>query len=347
MPAPKVSLLVPVYNGEKFLAECLDSVFAQNFQDMEILIADDDSTDGSATLIQRYASEDRRIRWWKNKSNVGLAANFNCCLREAKGEYIKYVLQDDKLLSPAAIGRMVEMLNDHPAASLVGSATQILDEHSQVTKVRDPFKPGILDGRQTILRCLEQGNLIGEPSIVMFRRAQAARGFETHLPQLLDLDMWFHLLEQGQFAYIAEPLCAFRIHAGQQTKVNRENGINDELLLIINWHAKPWMRSSMTRQTFFKQIFSLRKRYGEQVKDLTREMVRSLGWGWYAWFWLKRKTTRPIEKLIRHLVRFFQPKPGVKKTSPTVRTQTGSIPIPLTDEKTAANGPGPSFRDTR
>lgn len=305
--SPKVSVLVPVYTGEAFLVECLDSILAQDFQDMEILIADDVSTDGSAAIIERYATSDSRIRWWKNERNLGLAANFNRCLREAKGEYIKYVLQDDKLLSPSAVGRMVDMLDQHPEASLVGSASHILDEQSRVTELRDYFKPGIADGRQTIMRCLEEFNLIGEPSVVMFRRAQAARGFETHLPQLLDLDMWFHLLEQGHFAYLAEPLCAFRHHAGQQTKVNRRNGTNDGLLLITNWYARPWLRERMTRHAYFKQIFVLRRNYGAQAENLTWEMMHSLGFGWYALFWLWRKITRPIEKLARHLRRYFLP----------------------------------------
>ena len=69
----KVSVLVPVYNGEAFLAECLESVLAQDFADMEILIADDASTDGSAAMVERYAAKDSRIRWWKNPDNLGLA----------------------------------------------------------------------------------------------------------------------------------------------------------------------------------------------------------------------------------------------------------------------------------
>ncbi len=92
---PKVSVLVPVYNGEKYLAECLDSVLAQDFANMEILIADDGSTDGSRELIRHYAEKDSRIRWWRNPANLGLAGNFNACLRAARNDYIKYVLQDD------------------------------------------------------------------------------------------------------------------------------------------------------------------------------------------------------------------------------------------------------------
>jgi len=69
MNPPKVSVLVPVYNGERYLAECLNSVLAQEFQDLEILISDDGSTDNSAQIIRAIAARDARIRWWKNPRN--------------------------------------------------------------------------------------------------------------------------------------------------------------------------------------------------------------------------------------------------------------------------------------
>jgi glycosyltransferase involved in cell wall biosynthesis len=128
----KVSVLVPVFNSETFLVECLESVLAQDFEDMEILIADDASTDGSAALVECYAARDARIRWWKNPRNLGLARNFNCCLQAARGDYIKYVLQDDKLISPLAIQSMAGMLDHHPEVSLVSSMSQVLDEGSRV-----------------------------------------------------------------------------------------------------------------------------------------------------------------------------------------------------------------------
>jgi glycosyltransferase involved in cell wall biosynthesis len=117
---PKISVLIPVFNGEKYLAECLDSVLAQDFTDVEILIADDDSTDGSVAIIQTYAAREPRIRWWKNPRNCGLTGNSNVCLQAARGEYIKFVHQDDKLLSPAAIRKMSEALDATPAAAIAG-----------------------------------------------------------------------------------------------------------------------------------------------------------------------------------------------------------------------------------
>ena len=68
MPSVKVSVLVPVYNGEKFLPECLDSILAQEDVGMEILLADDGSTDGSMAVLETYAARDPRIRWWKNRA---------------------------------------------------------------------------------------------------------------------------------------------------------------------------------------------------------------------------------------------------------------------------------------
>ena len=221
---------------------------------MEILLADDGSSDGSAALLENYAARDPRIRWWKNRQNLGLAGNWNCLLREARGEYIKFVFQDDKLLSATALGQMAQVMDEHPDVALVASASYIIDERSRILELRDYFRAGVSDGRQMVVRCLEQpANLIGEPSVVMFRRALAQRGFDGQLRHLLDVDMWFHLLEQGQFAHVSEPLCAFRKHAAQQTRVNLVSGAaaNDSVILLSRWLAKPWLEKMMTRRMNF------------------------------------------------------------------------------------------------
>jgi glycosyltransferase involved in cell wall biosynthesis len=298
----KVSVLVPVCNGKAFLAECLESILAQDFADMEILIADDASTDGSAALVEHYAARDSRIRWWKNPNNLGLARNFNCCLRAAKGEYIKYVLQDDKLVSPLAILKMAEALDHDPEVSLVSSVSQVLDEGSRVIESRKYFEPGIVDGRRVLVQCLERlSNLIGEPSAVMFRRKQAERGYDEQLRHWLDLDLWFHLLERGRFAYVAEPLCAFRRHGAQQSEVNRHSGVasTESLALFKHWFERLGLQESKWRQALFDQIYDLRKNCGAEAENAIEEMMRALGRDRYAFLWCKRKTVRPFQKLYR------------------------------------------------
>lgn len=304
MPSVKVSVLVPVYNGEKFLPECLDSILAQEDVGMEILLADDGSTDGSMAVLETYAARDPRIRWWKNRQNLGLAGNWNCLLQEARGEYVKFVFQDDKLLSATALVQMARLMENHPKAALVASASYIIDEQSRILELRDYFREGISDGQRVVVRCLEQpANLIGEPSVVLFRRAQARQAFDEQLHQLLDVDMWFHLLEQGQFAYLHEPLCAFRKHAAQQTHVNSVSGaaINDDIILFSRWLAKPWLEQAMTRRMNFALAYTLRRQPNDLARTMGVRLQKRMGPGWHALFWLLWKTSRPVKKLKRKL----------------------------------------------
>src|SRR5471032_2980636 len=106
MTAPKVSVLIPTYNYARFLPEAIESILAQDFQDFELLISDDCSTDNSAEVIARYAAQDKRIRFQIHSANLGMVQNWNWCLSQARGEFIKYVFGDDKLASPTAITQM-------------------------------------------------------------------------------------------------------------------------------------------------------------------------------------------------------------------------------------------------
>ena len=297
----KVSVLVPVYNAEPFLAECLESILAQNFADMEILIADDASTDGSAALIQGYATKDQRIRCWRNQNNLGPVGNFNLLLKTAGGKYIKYVLADDKLVTPDALSRMAEVLDHDESVSLVASATQLIDSRSQLLGIREKkWKPGLWDGKWTIIRCLEErGNVIGEPSVVMFRKEQATRGFSHQLRSLADWEMWFHLLEQGSFGYIQEPLCAFRIHPKQDSAFCARTGLTQAELLVVleDYFAKPWLQFAPSRRALFAQIYNLRKVPGHQDIPLTMNLLKMLRVRWYVLYWVRHKLARPFTHL--------------------------------------------------
>lgn len=305
MGVPLVSVLIPVYNGEPFLAECLDSVLAQNFGDFEVLIGDDCSKDGSAAVIQRYADRDPRIRWWKNQKNLGIGGNWNACLREARADLIKFVLQDDKLLDASALRRLAGVMNGDRSVSLAVSASQRIDSRSEVLRLRNSFGEScVWDGKQIILRCFEaNANLIGEPSLVMFRKSQAGRGFNERMVQLLDLEMWFHLLEQGRFAHIAEPLCAFREHPAQQSEINRQTGASagEALMLAESYFAKPWLREVTTPRTIFALMYNLRKTYGGKAEPLRMEMRKSVSTTEYVGCWLRYKISRPFKNLHRWL----------------------------------------------
>jgi glycosyltransferase involved in cell wall biosynthesis len=303
MHEPRLSVLIPVFNGEAYLAECLDSILAQDFSDWEVIAIDDCSTDGSPAILQRYAERDQRIHWQRNPANRGIGGNFNACLEAARSQNVKYLLQDDKLLDPSALRRLLAVLEKDPAVSLVVSAANLIDEGSKVIEFRDFFqKSGVQEGKPVIVRCLnENQNLIGEPSLAMFRKSQAARGFDVRFHQLLDLEMWFHLLEQGRFAYLAEPLCAFRVHPAQQTEVNRRSGVSEgePLKLAALYYGRPWIAGVVRPMPLFRRLYGLKKQYGTEAAPLISAMSHALGPTRYAACWIAYKLSRPFQHLWR------------------------------------------------
>src|SRR3954471_18082642 len=127
---PKISVCIDSFNYGRFLPEAIESVLRQSFEDFEIVILDDCSTDDSFAIANRYASQDNRIRALRNPANLGMVKNRNACLAQARGEYVKWLHADDFLCSPEALGRMTAALDDNKAVSLVASARRIVNEDS-------------------------------------------------------------------------------------------------------------------------------------------------------------------------------------------------------------------------
>ena len=302
--APKVSVLIPVYNGERHLSECLESVLAQDYNDVEVLIADDGSSDGSQKIIEQFAARAPRIRWWKNPRNLGLTANANVCLRAAKGEFIKFVHQDDALLSPSALHKMVSVLDENPAVVLVSSQPHLTGTKSQPLFFSK--KSGRYDGKKTIIACFEKNNnLIGQPTLTLFRKSAAPRGFNERFTGHMDFEMWCHLLEQGDFFHLAEPLATWRVHQNHQTARARKDGTADReaWLLMEIYFKKNWLRAAATDRLLFAQIYYLRKKYGVAAAGLTDKMMTQLTARRYAWQWLKHRAARPFQQLARKFQR--------------------------------------------
>ncbi|HOB76353.1 MAG TPA: glycosyltransferase [Phycisphaerae bacterium] len=114
---PRVSIGMPVYNGERFLAEAIESILAQTFTDFELIISDNGSTDSTPAICERYARLDSRIRYYRNEVNLGAAPNFNRAFHLAQGEYFKWAAHDDICL-PQYLERCVETLDADAQAVL-------------------------------------------------------------------------------------------------------------------------------------------------------------------------------------------------------------------------------------
>lgn len=212
--SPVVSVLIPVYNGGRYLAETIDSVLAQTYSDFEVVISDDASTDESLEIISRQ--NDHRLRLLNNPVRLGFGGNWNRVLNEARGKFIKLLPQDD-LLRSDCLQTQVDILqrDTDERLALVFSAREIIGPDGRVFMRR-----GLGDSHQILtLTALAQRtcrigtNPIGEPGSVLFRRTAAHRAglFDGTRPFVIDIDYWLRLLRHGEAAYIPTASCAFRV----------------------------------------------------------------------------------------------------------------------------------------
>lgn len=308
-PRPKVSVLLPSRNHARFLSEAIGSVLGQDFRDFELIVSDNASNDGSGNIINDFALRDSRIRFVLHESDLGMVANFNWCLAQARGDYVKFLLADDKLAQPDALSRLVSILDSDPGITLASSAAQIINEHSQFQYVRDYIGRDLVeDGQTTCRRCLLRGrNEIGEPSLFLFRRSCAGEGFNTSYRLWVDLEFACRVLEQGRFAYTVKPLTEFRVHEGQQTlHLLREDLLSTEYYkLLVDFADRPWLGRQAARERLFDHLYQTRKGPALTTSptaalDAALDRVGRQG---YAAYKLRRKLFRPFAKLRRSLLK--------------------------------------------
>jgi hypothetical protein len=150
---------------------------------------------------------------------------------------------------------MVSALDAHPEVSLVCGGRISIDEQGRAFALkRYSSQEASVPGHKVVSRCLFGGNFIGEPTAVMFRKSDMHAGFRDDLPQLMDLDMWFRLLENGKLLNIETPLCSIRFHRMQMTLKNISSGkiIDDNVYIINEYMDKPYIQKT------YWSIFRLR-----------------------------------------------------------------------------------------
>lgn len=128
---PRVSIGMPIYDGEKYLSEALDSLLSQTFSDLEVVISDNASTDGTERICKDYQTKDPRIRYYRNEKNLGAAWNFNKVLTLSSTQYFKWAATDD-LCAPDFLEKCIAVLDRDPSVILAYTKTSYIDENSDL-----------------------------------------------------------------------------------------------------------------------------------------------------------------------------------------------------------------------
>lgn len=210
-----VSIVIPAYNNEQYLAETLDSVIAQTYQELEVVVADHSSDDGTQELIDQYASDSRVRILPPTPRGGGAKANWDRVSKAATGDYVKLVCGDD-VIHPELVERQVEALETNPDAVLSASRRDIIDANGR-SVIRGRGLGGLVGlhrGSDVIRATVRAGtNLLGEPACVLMRRSalEGAGWWDDHAPYLIDEASYANVLMRGDFVGIDASLAGFRV----------------------------------------------------------------------------------------------------------------------------------------
>lgn len=207
-PLLTVSVLVTVYDRERYLSDCLTSVLASTWGDFEVIVVDDCSTDGSASVAQGYAERDPRVRFFRNERNLGDYPNRMRAAQLARGRYLKYVDSDD-LIYPHSLAIMVEAMDGHPNAALGISHSLPEDER--------PYPWELSPAETWRKEFLGRGCLGSGPSGAILRRdAFIESGGFRQWGVLSDTDLWYRMTARWPVVLLPPGLVWWRRHDNQE-----------------------------------------------------------------------------------------------------------------------------------
>ncbi|MES2568258.1 MAG: glycosyltransferase [Bacteroidota bacterium] len=241
----KISVCIPVFNGEKYIEEAINSVLNQTFKDFELIIVDNKSTDSTVSIIKKYT--DQRITLIQNDSNIGLIPNWNKSMEHAKGEYIK-ILPADDYIYPDCLQLQYAVLEqdiDHKI-SMVCGRRNIINDTGKVLFNRGFCKYRLeISGFEAINKNVRSGgNIIGEGGAILFRKEILNKTglFNSDIFYVLDLDLWYKILLHGRLFTLPNIVSAFRVSSGSASvlvvKKQREDLSNFIKKIYLNKEYK-------------------------------------------------------------------------------------------------------------
>jgi len=226
--APLVSIVLPVYNGEKYLKASLDSVLAQTYQNWELVIINDGSTDDTENLILDY--QDKRIRYLPNESNKGIIISLNRGLQESNGVFIARLDADDIAL-PYRIEKQVEFLSDNPDYDLCGSYFQTIDSNGRLLK-NVAFPANNRDAQSYLLL----HNCFCHSAIMMRSNIAKELKYDEKFQVCEDYDLWYRISRRGKILNLPLFMTLYRVHDNNMSTRKSEimfvhvNKINKRIL---------------------------------------------------------------------------------------------------------------------
>jgi glycosyltransferase involved in cell wall biosynthesis len=254
---PRVSICIPAYNGEFWIADAIRSVLRQTIADWELIISDDASTDGTRNVVQAFVESDYRIKYQQQDIRLGAGNNWNSVLSLATSNFVKLMGQDD-VLYPDCLELSLPAIEEDSKIDLVVGRRDIIDGKGNVIfrgrglNGLEGTEPGQHAFRQTILK---GSNILGEPSFSIFRRSKLldVGGFDLRWNYLIDIASYASAVGDGYLHCVDSTLGAFRVSSG-------------------SWSSELAKVQAREFRTFSQYLFE-KKSYKISKMDLLRSMI--------------------------------------------------------------------------
>ena len=269
---PKVTVLMPVYNGEGFIKKAIDSILNQTFTDYEFLIINDKSTDDTKNLILSY--NDKRIRFLQNENNLGQMGTLNIGIRLSGGEYVARMDQDDISL-PERLEKEVNLLDKKRDITLVYADSYIIDAggRRRPKTLFDYSKPY----RMLVFDKLLRRNFITGNTVMMRKKVlNNSSSYNANYRIAAEYDLYLRLTQQYAVDFIDEVLAEYRVH-GENASRQTENTMKEIISIIKNLNTDTLDRSSkkILRRTLSWYVSNLGMEYLFQAKrDLCKDKAK-------------------------------------------------------------------------
>lgn len=281
---PTVSVLVPTYNHSQFVAESLDSIISQDYENLEIIVSDDSSTDGAQEILSAYAERyPGKIKILLADSRVGISKNCNRAWKECSGKYVALMSGDD-LMMPGKILRQVEVMESDSQCVITYHDLDVFESdkhktlyHWNQSEDHRPREGGVGD-------IIIYGTYIGACSSMLRRSACPDDGFDEDIPVASD---WLFLIEAaaggGIVRFIPEVLGGHRRHANNVTKKNRGLGEQFKTLDIVESRypeLRSFVRKGRGRLFYAQAVEALANDRRLEARSWIYDSARQ---GWYSW----------------------------------------------------------------
>ncbi|MEN9229279.1 MAG: glycosyltransferase [Thermostichus sp. DG02_5_bins_236] len=269
---PTVSVIVPAYNVQKYISEALQSLLYQTWQNFEVLVVDDGSTDSTAEVVKHWCQRDPRFHLL-SKPNGGLASARNWGIRHTQGEFIALLDADDRYL-PQKLASHIEILQRHSGIDVIYSASKIIRDDGSPTWLSLSGRPMHSDPLLAML-CK---NFIGHGSNAIFRRAlfDQVGGFDESLQSCEDLDFWLKVAEQRPHCFYRyrQALCEYRVRpSGLSFDVKKMQECGEQVLQATFIRSPKKVQSIMpTAYAFFYRLLA-RLALTAQEPELAKDYI--------------------------------------------------------------------------